>query len=72
MLDHCCNDHRRPTSPPYLPETANEEETMGKKFGALRHYALGDGFGFELTYELKHLMYLHFVGYTAVLVFKAL
>ena len=54
------HDHRRPTSPPYLPETASGEETVGKKFGALWHCVMGDGFGFELTYELKHLMYLHF------------
>ena len=33
---------------------------MGKKFGALWHCVMGDGFGFELTYEVKHLMYLHF------------
>ena len=30
MLDHCCNDHRCPTSPPYLPETASGEETWAR------------------------------------------
>ena len=62
--DHCCNNHSRPTSPLYLPETASGEEIMGKKFGELWHCAMKDGFGFELTYESKHLMCLHFVGYT--------
>lgn len=45
---------------------------MDKKFGTYWHCIMGEGFGFEITYELKHLMYMYFGGYIAVLVFKAL
>eukprot|EP01012_Entosiphon_sulcatum_P019389 TRINITY_DN2424_c0_g1_i1.p2 TRINITY_DN2424_c0_g1~~TRINITY_DN2424_c0_g1_i1.p2 ORF type:complete len:105 (-),score=26.68 TRINITY_DN2424_c0_g1_i1:19-333(-) len=48
------------------------KETMDKKFGASWHCVMGEGFGFEITYELKHLMYMFFGGYIAILVFKAL
>ena len=45
---------------------------MDKKFGASWHCIIGEGFSFEVTYELKHLMYMYFGGYIAALVFKAL
>uniref|UniRef100_A0A7S4FGT2 Dynein light chain n=1 Tax=Eutreptiella gymnastica TaxID=73025 RepID=A0A7S4FGT2_9EUGL len=48
------------------------KEMMDKKFGTYWHCIMGEGFGFEITYELKHLMYMYFGGYIAVLVFKAL
>jgi dynein light chain 4 len=54
------------------------KEQMDKKFGSPWHCVMGEGFGFEITYELKHLMYMYHRGSTpgattvAVVIFKAL
>lgn len=48
------------------------KEQMDKKFGSPWHCVMGEGFGFEITYELKHLMYMYHRGYTAIVIFKAL
>lgn len=48
------------------------KEQMDKKFGSPWHCVMGEGFGFEITYELKHLMYMFHRGYTAIVIFKAL
>ena len=48
------------------------KEQMDKKFGSPWHCVMGEGFGFEITYELKHLMYLFHRGSVAVVIFKAL
>jgi dynein light chain 4, axonemal len=48
------------------------KEQMDKKYGSPWHCVMGEGFGFEITYELKHLMYMFHRGYTAIVVFKAL
>lgn len=53
-------------------KTLFAKEMMDKKFGTYWHCIMGEGFGFEITYELKHLMYMYFGGYISVLVFKAL
>merc|ERR1711944_111043 len=36
------------------------KETMDKKFGASWHAVVGEGFGFELTHEVKNIMYMFF------------
>eukprot|EP01064_Diplonema_japonicum_P000770 TRINITY_DN10512_c0_g1_i1.p1 TRINITY_DN10512_c0_g1~~TRINITY_DN10512_c0_g1_i1.p1 ORF type:complete len:107 (+),score=7.45 TRINITY_DN10512_c0_g1_i1:54-374(+) len=48
------------------------KDVMDKKFGHPWHCVIGEGFGFEITYELKHLMYMYFGGNVAILLFKAL
>eukprot|EP00758_Cryptobia_borreli_P002826 Tbor_TRINITY_DN3324_c0_g1::TRINITY_DN3324_c0_g1_i1::g.23434::m.23434/K10412/DNAL4; dynein light chain 4, axonemal len=48
------------------------KEQLDKKFGSPWHCVLGEGFGFEITYELKHLMYMYHKGYIAIVIFKAL
>eukprot|EP01065_Artemidia_motanka_P021319 TRINITY_DN2548_c3_g1_i1.p2 TRINITY_DN2548_c3_g1~~TRINITY_DN2548_c3_g1_i1.p2 ORF type:complete len:107 (+),score=20.12 TRINITY_DN2548_c3_g1_i1:92-412(+) len=48
------------------------KDQMDKKFGSPWHCVIGEGFGFEITYELKHLMYMYMNGNVAVLLFKAL
>jgi dynein light chain 4, axonemal len=48
------------------------KEQMDKKFGPSWHCVIGEGFGFEITYELKHLMYMFHKGYIAIVVFKGL
>lgn len=47
------------------------KETLDKKFGACWHCVIGEGFGFDVTFQLKNLLYLFFGGTTAVLVFKS-
>ena len=48
------------------------KEQMDRKYGPHWHCVLGEGFGFEITYELKHLMYMFHAGRVACVVFKAL
>jgi dynein light chain 4 len=42
---------------------------MDKKFGATWHCVIGEGLGFDITYQAKHLMYL-FYGNIGVVLFK--
>ncbi|XP_045146866.1 dynein axonemal light chain 4 [Echinops telfairi] len=46
------------------------KETMDKKFGSSWHVVIGEGFGFEITHEVKNLLYLYFGGTLAVCVWK--
>ena len=50
------------------------KDLMDKKYGPQWHVACGEGFGFNVTYEQKHVLYMFFGGtgrLTAVLVFKS-
>ena len=46
------------------------KETMDKKFGASWHAVVGEGFGFELTHEVKNLLYMFFGGNMAIIIWK--
>lgn len=46
------------------------KETMDKKFGAPWHAVVGEGFGFEITHEVKNLLYMFFQGNMAICVWK--
>ena len=46
------------------------KEILDKKFGASWHVVVGEGFGFELSYEVKKLLYMFFAGSLAVCVWK--
>lgn len=46
------------------------KDTMDKKFGATWHVCIGEGFGFEVTYQARNLMYLYYSAKLGVLVFK--
>lgn len=46
------------------------KETMDKKFGTYWHVIVGEGFGFEVSYETKNMLYLYFGGNLAVVVWK--
>lgn len=46
------------------------KETMDKKFGASWHAVVGEGFGFEITHEVKNLLYMFFGGNYAICVWK--
>lgn len=43
---------------------------MDKKFGPSWHAVVGEGYGFEISYEVKHLMYMYFGGNLAICVWK--
>ena len=48
----------------------NIKESLDKKFGSSWHVVVGEGFGFEVSYELKNLMYMFFAGNLAVCAWK--
>lgn len=35
---------------------------MDKKYGVYWHVIVGEGFGFEVSYETKNMLYLFFAG----------
>jgi dynein light chain 4, axonemal len=43
--------------------------TMDKKFGASWHVAIGEGFGFDITYQSKNMVYVYY-GQIGVLCYK--
>eukprot|EP01137_Pigoraptor_chileana_P000161 Opistho-2@35854 len=45
------------------------KETMDKKYGSSWHVVVGEGFGFEITNEVKSLQFMYF-GSIAVLLWK--
>ena len=46
------------------------KETMDKKFGATWHAVVGVGFGFDIAYDCKNLLYMFFGGNTAICLWK--
>lgn len=46
------------------------KELMDKKFGIYWHVIVGEGFGFEVAYETKNIMYMFFAGNLAVVIWK--
>merc|ERR1712179_79544 len=46
------------------------KETMDKKFGPSWHVIVGEGFGFEITHEVKNKLYMFFGGTTGICVWK--
>ena len=46
------------------------KDTMDKKFGPTWHAVVGEGYGFEITHEVKNLMYMFFAGNMAVCLWK--
>ncbi|CAL8096893.1 unnamed protein product [Calicophoron daubneyi] len=46
------------------------KETMDKKFGAAWHVAVGEGYGFEITYDKKNLLHMFYGGNMAITLWK--
>ncbi|CAH0554455.1 unnamed protein product [Brassicogethes aeneus] len=46
------------------------KEEMDKKYGPPFHVVVGEGFGFELSYELNNLLYMFFGGNLAICIWK--
>jgi dynein light chain 4 len=53
-------------------ETAAQsiKESMDKRCGNSWHVVVGEGYGFEVTHEMKNLLYMYF-GSLGILVWKA-
>ncbi|KAK6625460.1 Dynein light chain 4, axonemal [Polyplax serrata] len=47
------------------------KEKMDKKFGPSWHAIVGEGYGFEISYECKNLLYMFFGGNLAICVWKS-
>ncbi len=43
--------------------------TLDKKFGAAWHCVIGEGFGFEITYQAKNMVYVYY-GSIGILAYK--
>ncbi|XP_046403725.1 dynein axonemal light chain 4 [Ischnura elegans] len=46
------------------------KETLDRKFGPSWHVVVGEGYGFEISYECKHLLYMFFGGNMAICAWK--
>ncbi|XP_028842889.1 dynein, axonemal, light chain 4a [Denticeps clupeoides] len=46
------------------------KEYMDKKFGSSWHVVIGESFGFEVTHEVRNLLYMFYGGSLAVCVWK--
>ncbi|XP_075220560.1 dynein axonemal light chain 4 isoform X1 [Lycorma delicatula] len=46
------------------------KEMMDKKFGPSWHAVVGEGYGFEISYECKSLLYMFFGGNVAICIWK--
>lgn len=46
------------------------KESMDKKFGPAWQVVVGEGFGFEITHEIKNILYMFFGGNVAIIVWK--
>ena len=69
VLEMCVNACEKHTS---NNENAAKmiKEALDKKFGPSWHVVVGEGFGFDVSYELKNLMYMFFAGNLAVCAWK--
>ena len=50
--------------------TKEDKETLDKKFGPAWHVVVGEGYGFEITHEVKNILYMFFGGSQAILLWK--
>lgn len=46
------------------------KDSLDKKFGASWHVVVGEGYGFEITYECSNLLYMYFGGNMAICIWK--
>ncbi|XP_019868951.1 dynein axonemal light chain 4 [Aethina tumida] len=46
------------------------KEEMDKKYGPPFHVVVGEGFGFEVSYEINNLLYMFFGGNLGICIWK--
>lgn len=44
---------------------------MDKRAGSSWHVVVGEGFGYEVTHEMRNLLFMYFAGNLGVLVWKS-
>jgi dynein light chain 4 len=54
----------------YEAAARSVKEQMDRKFGPSWHCIIGEGFGFQCTYETSHMIYLFYQGNVGILLFK--
>ena len=56
-----------------LTQTAARQikDSLDKKYGASWHVCIGEGYGFDVTYHARSMMYLYYGEKLGILVFKA-
>ncbi|KAJ3206802.1 Dynein light chain 4, axonemal [Clydaea vesicula] len=54
----------------YEAAAKNIKEAMDKRCGSSWHVIVGEGFGFQMTYEQKNLLFMYF-GALGIIVWKA-
>ncbi|RKO96839.1 hypothetical protein CAUPRSCDRAFT_7494 [Caulochytrium protostelioides] len=47
------------------------KESMDKRCGLAWHVVVGEGFGFEITHEMRNILYMYFGGNLGILIWKA-
>ncbi|EGF83824.1 hypothetical protein BATDEDRAFT_21337 [Batrachochytrium dendrobatidis JAM81] len=47
------------------------KELMDKRCGSSWHVVVGEGFGFEITHEMRNLLHMYFGGNIGILIWKA-
>ncbi|ETV71756.1 hypothetical protein H257_12917 [Aphanomyces astaci] len=45
------------------------KQSMDKKFGSFWHCFIGEGYGFDISYQQRHMLYMY-VGEIGILVYK--
>lgn len=54
----------------YEQAARSVKESMDKKFGSFWHCCVGEGFGFEVSFETRNILYLFFGGNLAIVLWK--
>lgn len=54
----------------YEQAARSVKEIMDKKFGSFWHCCVGEGFGFEVSFETRNILYLFFGGNLAIVLWK--
>ncbi len=47
------------------------KENLDKKYGPMFHVIIGEGFSFDVTVQMKSLLFMYYSGTLAILVFKS-
>ncbi|KAJ3303619.1 Dynein light chain 4, axonemal, partial [Blyttiomyces sp. JEL0837] len=53
----------------YEAAAKNIKEQMDKRFGSSWHAVVGEGYGFDITHEMRNLMFMYFGGNVGILKF---
>lgn len=46
------------------------KEQMDRKYGPSWHCIVGEGYGFQITYQTKHMIFVYYQGNIAILLYK--